>query len=136
MKRYDWTKLIPDANAQADRLAFMGPGDKQGSAYLRSALLAVIKHFNVNAKSSFIVLPKEVCEGFLNGVSGKLNFTQGLYSYQGEWKCALNWLHRQNVRSVADVGCAPIHWPYGWEDVGVPSTRRCLSKIPLRHSSR
>src|SRR5216684_933054 len=88
----DRTKLIPDANIQADKLAFMGPGDKQGSAYLRSALLAVIKHFNANAKSPFNDLPKEVCEGFLNGVSGKLNFTQGLYSYQGEWKGALNWL--------------------------------------------
>jgi excinuclease ABC subunit A len=88
----DQTKLIPDANTQADKLAFMGPGDKQGSAYLRSALLAVIKHFDANSKSSFNDLPKEVCEGFLNGVSGKLNFTQGLYSYQGEWKGALYWL--------------------------------------------
>ncbi len=88
----DRSKLITDAGIQADKLDFMGPGDKQGSAYLRSALLAVIKHFNANAKSPFNDLPKEVCEAFFNGLSGKLKFTQGLYSYQGEWKGALNWM--------------------------------------------
>ncbi len=91
----DRTKLIPDANTQADKLAFMGPGDKQGSAYLKSALIALIKHFNADAKASFSDLPKEVSDGFLHGLSGKLNFTQGLYSYQSEWKGALNWLRNR-----------------------------------------
>ena len=52
----------------------MGTADKQGSAYLRSALLAVCKHFNADPKTPFADLPKEVREGFLNGVSGKINF--------------------------------------------------------------
>jgi len=91
----DPAKLIPDANVAVDKLAFMGPADKQGSAYLKSALQAVTKHFGANAKSSFAELPKEVHDGFFNGTSGKLNFTQGLYSYQSEWKGALNWLRER-----------------------------------------
>ncbi len=88
----DPAKLIPDANMAVDKLVFMGPADKQGSAYLKSALQAVIKHCAANAKSTFAKLPKEVHDAFFNGASGKLSFTQGLYSYQSEWKGALNWL--------------------------------------------
>jgi excinuclease ABC subunit A len=88
----DPAKLIPDASVAADKLMFMGPLDRQGSAYLRSALLAVAKHFNADAKLSFSELPKEVCEGFFHGVSGQLTFRQGLYSYQSPWKGALRWL--------------------------------------------
>src|SRR6185295_3055616 len=36
-------KLIPDANVAADKLTFMGQSDRQGSAYLKSALAAVAK---------------------------------------------------------------------------------------------
>jgi excinuclease ABC subunit A len=70
----------------------MGTADKQGSAYLRSALLAVCKHLHADPKTPFEELPKEVREGFLNGVNGRLTFNQGLYTYQNEWKGALNWL--------------------------------------------
>ena len=70
----------------------MGPVDRQGSAYLKSALLAVAKHFNADVKQPFAELPKEVCDGFFNGVSGQLTFRQGLYSYQSPWKGALRWL--------------------------------------------
>jgi excinuclease ABC subunit A len=88
----DPAKLIPDANVDTDKLAFMGLADKQGSAYLKSALLAVAKHFNADPKLSFAELPKEVCDGFFQGVSGQLTFRQGLYSYQSPWKGALRWL--------------------------------------------
>jgi excinuclease ABC subunit A len=88
----DPSKLIPDANVAADKLAFMGPVDRQGSAYLKSALLAVVKHFSADAKQPFAELPKECCDGFFNGVSGQLTFRQGLYSYQSPWKGALRWL--------------------------------------------
>jgi excinuclease ABC subunit A len=88
----DPVKLMPDASVAVDKLTFMGPADKQGSAYLQSALQAVIKHCGAKAKSTFAELPKEVREAFFNGVSGRLHFTQGLYSYQSEWKGALNWL--------------------------------------------
>ena len=88
----DRAKLIPDASVQADKLTFMGTDDRQGSAYLRSALLAVIEHFNADPQTPFTDLPREVGDAFLKGINGKLNFTQGLYSYQGEWKGALTWL--------------------------------------------
>ena len=88
----DSLKLIPDSKQTPDRLGYMGTQDKQGSAYLRSALIAVCKHFNADPKTAYEDLPKEVREGFLNGVSGKLTFNQGLYSYQNEWKGALPWL--------------------------------------------
>ncbi|HXQ72688.1 MAG TPA: excinuclease ABC subunit UvrA, partial [Pyrinomonadaceae bacterium] len=91
----DPAKLIPDANLTVDKLAFMGPADKQGSAYLKSALQAVIKHFSANSKTTFAELPQEVRDAFFNGTSGKLSFTQGLYSYQSEWKGALNWLRER-----------------------------------------
>jgi len=88
----DSLKLIPEAWQTPERLGFMGTADKQGSAYLRSALLAVCKHFEADAKTPFEGLPKEVRDGFLNGVSGRLTFNQGLYTYQNEWKGALSWL--------------------------------------------
>jgi len=88
----DAAKLIPDAGVAADKLEFMGAFDKQGTAYLKSALQAVAKHFNANSKTCFSQLPKEVSDGFLHGVSGQLTFRQGLYSYKSPWKGALRWL--------------------------------------------
>src|SRR6266850_441963 len=91
----DPAKLIPDANIPADKLSFMGLADKQGSAYLKSALLAVTKHFNADTKLPFANLPKEVCDGFFQGVSGQIGFRQGLYSYQSPWKGAVRWLRER-----------------------------------------
>ncbi len=88
----DPAKLIPDANVAADKLSFMGLGDRQGSVYLRSAIQAVCKHYGADMKLAFAQQPKEVCEGFLHGVGGQLTFRQGLYTYQSPWKGALRWL--------------------------------------------
>jgi len=79
----------------AEKLAFMGSVDKQGAAYLKSGLLAVIKHFNADPKLPFAELPKEAAEAFLRGMSGQLTFRQGLYSYQGPWKGAIRWLRER-----------------------------------------
>src|ERR687896_1812989 len=49
----DPAKLVSDATIEADKLEFMGTADKQGSAYLRSALIAVCKHFNADPKCPF-----------------------------------------------------------------------------------
>src|ERR1700730_473719 len=91
----DATKIIPDPNISVEKLGFMGLADKQGSAYLRSALLALLKHFKADAKTLFVDLPKEIREAFLNGISSQLNFTQGLYSYSSPWKGALRWLRER-----------------------------------------
>jgi excinuclease ABC subunit A len=91
----DPAKLIPDANIAADKLAFMGAVDKQGAAYLKSALLAVVKHFKADITVPFAELPREVSDAFLHGLSGQLTFRQGLYSYQGPWKGAVRWLRER-----------------------------------------
>ncbi|HLE62836.1 MAG TPA: excinuclease ABC subunit UvrA, partial [Pyrinomonadaceae bacterium] len=103
----DAAKMIPDPKLPADKITFMGTADRQGSAYLKSALIAVIKYFNADPKTSFADLPREVCDAFLRGVSGQLNFRQGLYSYQSSWRGALRWLRdRLNEAPSAKVKTA------------------------------
>src|SRR5712671_4207662 len=82
-------KLIPNPGEAPDKLAFIGAADKSGSAYLRSALLAVIQHFKADPNTPFGGLSKEVRESFLHGLSAQLRFRQGLYSYKGYWQGAL-----------------------------------------------
>src|SRR5688572_747400 len=91
----DAAKLIPDPNEPADKLAFMGPADRQGAAYLRSALLALVNHFHNEPGKPFAELGKEVREAFLHGLNGQIQFRQGAYSYKGPWKGALNWLRER-----------------------------------------
>ncbi|HLR04588.1 MAG TPA: excinuclease ABC subunit UvrA [Pyrinomonadaceae bacterium] len=82
-------KLIPNRGEVPDKLAFIGAADKSGSAYLRSALLAVIQHFKADPNTPFGELSKEVRESFLHGLAAQLRFRQGLYSYKGYWQGAL-----------------------------------------------
>ncbi len=88
-------KLILNVDEIPERLPFLGPADKAGSAYMRSALLAVIENFKVDPKTPFRDLPKEVAEGFFNGLSAQLKFRQGLYSYKSYWAGALTWLRER-----------------------------------------
>src|SRR6202165_2647402 len=88
----DSAKLIVDPEKTAEQLPFMGDADKSGSAYLRSALLAVIVHFKSDPKVAFKDLPNEVRAGFLHGLSAQMKFRQGLYSYKSPWRGALPWL--------------------------------------------
>src|ERR1700720_4512412 len=46
-------KLIHNPDLVAEQLPFLGPADKAGSAYLRSALIAVIEHFKADPKEPF-----------------------------------------------------------------------------------
>src|ERR1700675_2032675 len=46
-------RLIHNTDEPAERIPFLGLADKSGSAYLRSALLAVIGHFKVDPKTPF-----------------------------------------------------------------------------------
>src|SRR6202171_243138 len=104
----DAGKIIPDPNISVEKLSFMGQTDRQGSAYLKSALQAVAKHFGADLKMSFAELPKEVSEGFLRGVSGDLTFRQGLYSYQNPWKGAVRWLHDRLNEAPSDKVTAAL----------------------------
>ena len=98
----DPAKLIPDATTTADKLAFMGQGDRQGSAYLKSALLAVINHFKAEAKTPFNQLLVEIREAFLEGFNRPLDFRQGAYSYQSRWKGALHWLRERLTEAPSE----------------------------------
>src|SRR4030095_12146064 len=91
----DPAKLIPDETSPADKVVFMGTADRQGSAYLKSALTAVINYFKADSKTPFNELIKDIREAFFEGVSGQLNFRQGAYTYQNEWKGALKWLQER-----------------------------------------
>jgi excinuclease ABC subunit A len=98
----DPAKLIPDSHEAAEKLAFMGPADRQGTAYLRSALLAVINHFQDDPGKAFSELAKESREAFLHGLNGQILFRQGAYSYKGPWKGALNWLRERLNEAPSD----------------------------------
>jgi len=91
----DPAKLIPHPEEIAEQLPFMGAADKAGSAYLRSALLAIVNHFKADPKSRFDDLPNEVRDAFLHGLSAQLKFRQGLYSYKSPWRGALPWLRER-----------------------------------------
>src|SRR3989475_3605804 len=67
-------KLILNTDETAERIPFLGSADKAGSAYLRSALLAVVAHYKADATLPFKDLPAEVREGFLNGLPAQLRF--------------------------------------------------------------
>ena len=88
-------KLVLSKEDPAERIPFLGPADKAGSAYLRSALLAVLEHFKIAPRTPFRDLPNEVREGFFNGLPAQLKFKQGLYSYKSYWEGALPWLRER-----------------------------------------
>ncbi len=50
----DPSKLITDPHERADKQLFLGTADKQGSAYLKSALLAVVEHFGATAAGALL----------------------------------------------------------------------------------
>jgi excinuclease ABC subunit A len=91
----DRAKLIPNPDLNADELPFIGQADKAGSAYLRSALLAVIAHLKADPHAAFKELPNEVREAFFNGLAVHLKFKQGVYSYKSPWRGALPWLRER-----------------------------------------
>jgi excinuclease ABC subunit A len=111
----DAGKLIPHPEQPPEELAFMGPNDKAGSAYLHSALLAVIAHFKADPKTPFAQLAAEIRAGFLNGLPAQLKFRQGLYSYKSPWKGALPWLRErlddapsEKVRAAIEELVSPV----------------------------
>jgi excinuclease ABC subunit A len=91
----DPAKLVRDAAEPAANIPFLGQADKPGSAYLRSALLAIIEHLKADVKKPFSELPEAVREAFFHGLMAQLLFRQGAYSYKGYWKGALPWLRER-----------------------------------------
>ena len=90
----DPAKLIPKPELTAEELPF-AEADKAGTAYLRSALLALIAHFKGDANAPFRDQPEQIREAFFHGLAASIKFRQGLYSYKGPWKGALPWLRER-----------------------------------------
>src|SRR3989442_1696440 len=81
--------------AVVDRLLIKPGINERLSAYLRTALQALIKHFKADSKTSFVDLAKELRDAFFHGLNGQLNFKHGPYSYQSTWNGALRWLRER-----------------------------------------
>jgi excinuclease ABC subunit A len=114
----DPAKIIVDATVASDKQEFMGAADKQGAAYLRSALVAVVKHMNADPHAAFNDLQKEAQDAFFHGLNGQLTFRQGAYTYQSEWKGAVRWLRErlneapsEKVRLALEDLVSPVTCP-------------------------
>jgi excinuclease ABC subunit A len=114
----DPAKIITDATVAADKQELMGAADKQGSAYLRSALAAVVKHSGGDPNTPFSELAKEAQDAFFHGLNGQLTFRQGAYTYQSEWKGAVRWLRErlneapsEKVRLALEELVSPVTCP-------------------------
>lgn len=114
----DVAKIIEDASLPAGKLEFLGNADRQGSAYLRSVLIACINHFKAGVKTIFEELPIEVREAFFNGCSQQLLFQHGSYTYHGEWHGAIRWLRErlkeppsESVRVAIEELVSPVTCP-------------------------
>ncbi len=114
----DPAKIVPDATERADKILFLGTADKQGSAYLKSALLAVAKHFDASTDVPFAELPRQARDAFFHGIEGEITFRQGLYTYQSDWKGAVRWLSErmhdapsEKVREALEELVSPVECP-------------------------
>jgi excinuclease ABC subunit A len=114
----DPAKIVPDATVSSSELPFLGPADKQGSAYLRAALLAIVKHFAQDASKPFSELPAEARDAFFHGLGTPLMFRQGSYTYQSEWKGSVRHLRErmndapsEKVRLALEELVSPVTCP-------------------------
>jgi excinuclease ABC subunit A len=115
----DPAKIVSDATERADKLFLpLAAAYKQGAAYLKSALIAVIEHFKADPQAPFAELPKQVREAFFHGVEGQITFRHGLYRYESDWKGAVRYLseHMHNapserVREALEELVSPVTCP-------------------------
>src|ERR671933_1563602 len=115
----DPAKIVTDATQPADKLFLpLASADKQGAAYLKSALLALIEHFKADPQSPFAELPRQVREAFFHGVEGQITFRQGLYKYESDWKGAVRHLSErmhnapsERVREALEELVSPVTCP-------------------------
>src|SRR3712207_3319132 len=115
----DPAKIISDATERADKLFLpLAASDKQGAAYLKSALVAVAEHFGADPQTPFNELPRQVRDAFFHGVEGQLTFRQGLYTYPSDWKGAVRHLSErmhnppsERVREALEDLVSPVTCP-------------------------
>ncbi|HEU4595745.1 MAG TPA: excinuclease ABC subunit UvrA [Pyrinomonadaceae bacterium] len=115
----DPAKIVTDATERAEKLFLpLSAADKQGAAYLKGALLAVIEHFGADKLTPFAELSRQVQDAFFHGVEGQLTFRQGLYTYQSDWKGAVRHLSErmhhppsEKVREALEELVSPVQCP-------------------------
>ncbi|HEX8071080.1 MAG TPA: excinuclease ABC subunit UvrA [Pyrinomonadaceae bacterium] len=114
----DPAKLVVEPHERADKQLFLGAADKQGSAYLKSALLAVVEHFGASGAVPFSALPKQARDAFFHGLNGQLTFRQGQYAYESDWKGAVRFLRErmndapsEKVRLALEELVSPVECP-------------------------
>jgi excinuclease ABC subunit A len=114
----DPAKIIAEGNTPASELEFLGAADKQGTAYLKSALRACVEHFKADSSQPFAQLPKEVRSAFFNGLDEQILFRQGRYEYMSDWKGAIRFLHErmknapsEKVRLAIEELVSPVTCP-------------------------
>ena len=153
----DSLKLIPDASQTPEKLGYMGTADKQGSAYLRSALLAVCKHFNADPKNAICRLAEGSARRISKWRQYQAHFHPGTLHVpeRMEWRThvAARSIKRSAFRKdttrarrtgVTDglqrVQRTAPAFRFSCRcrsaDVGLPNTRRCRSRMRLMRSSR
>ncbi|MBI1760917.1 MAG: excinuclease ABC subunit UvrA [Acidobacteria bacterium] len=96
----DPRKLVLDEAQPLNQIRFVGDEDKATDAYLREALFAVARHFDLPEDTPFAKLPKKAKDAFFFGLGGKekgekpekIEFRYGEYKYQAEWKGATAFL--------------------------------------------
>ena len=114
----DPAKIVPDPLAVAASLDFLEGKDKQGAAYLKSALRAVAEANGADLKQPFGKLDQKTRDAFFRGVTGELEFRQGEYKYRSEWLGAVRWLQArldnpptEKVESALEDLVAPVTCP-------------------------
>jgi excinuclease ABC subunit A len=114
----DPSKIVPDPLVMLADLEFLGGADKQGAAYLKSALRAIIEHFDLDVMQPFGKLAAKPRDAFFHGITGEITFRQGRYAYQSEWHGAVRWLQERlnnppndKVRAALDELVAPVTCP-------------------------
>src|ERR671916_478597 len=99
----DPAKIVTDGGERADKvLQSFAAADKQGAAYLKSALAAVINHYGAAPDVAFGELPRQVREAFFHGVERQITFRQGLYTYAADWMGAVRWLTERMTNAPSE----------------------------------
>ncbi len=118
INQVDPAKIVIDLTAPAKGKIFFDAADKQGAAYLKSALAAIIEHFGADSNEPFGKLPRKVKDAFFNGVENQLTFRQGKYKYESDWRGAVRWLQErldnpptEKVREALSELVSPVTCP-------------------------
>jgi excinuclease ABC subunit A len=117
----DPRKIVLDEAVPLNKMRFVGDEDKATNAYLREALLAIARHFDFSAETTFANLSKKAKDAFFFGLKEKIEFRYGEYKYQAEWKGATTFLldalqklagdedtHAEKSRSALEALISPI----------------------------